>query len=76
MAHFLDRISIHNKIPAAISVILLCSIGLGTFSIIRLNGVDAAAAEVTTNWLPSSTVLGDLAMEFRWPSPLRGPHLG
>jgi methyl-accepting chemotaxis protein len=64
MLQFLSHLSIRNKILAAFSLTLLCTIGLGGFSMNRLGEVNAAAADVATNWLPSSTVLGDLAMEF------------
>jgi methyl-accepting chemotaxis protein len=45
---------------AAFSTVLVCTIGLGLFSLSRLSAVNIAANDVRDNWLPSTRLLGDM----------------
>ncbi len=68
MSNVLTSISIRLKVILAFAVVLCCTIGLGVFSLVRLEGVNAAAAEISANALPTTRVLGELSyhtMRFR-----------
>lgn len=52
------------RVIAALSIVLASVLGLGLFSILRLAAVNAAAHEVSTNWLPAANYLGDLSQDF------------
>jgi len=64
MSTLLNSLSIRSKVLAGFTLVFLCTLGLGGFAMMRLGAVNAVATDIATNWLPSSTVLGDLAMEF------------
>jgi methyl-accepting chemotaxis protein len=53
--------SIGGKVTLAFGVVLLVMIGLGAFSIQRLARVNAAAMTVRDDWLPSTSLIGQLA---------------
>ena len=59
----LSRFTIRFRVIAAITLMLLTSVGLGLFAAGRLSEVDHAADDVANNWLPSSQVLGDLSQD-------------
>jgi len=64
MSTLLNSLSIRSKVLAGFTLVFLCTLGLGGFAMMRLGSVNAVTTDIATNWLPSSTVLGDLAMEF------------
>jgi methyl-accepting chemotaxis protein len=57
----LSNISIRNKIIAAFACVLVTTIGLGLLAQNRLSAVNAAAAEIRDNWLPSTRLLGKIS---------------
>ncbi len=57
-------LSVRVRVIASLSIILASVLGLGIFSILRLEAVNAAANEVSTNWLPAANYLGDLSQDF------------
>jgi len=58
MLNVLDRVTIRSKVIAAFAVLLLCASASGLFTFLQLSAVNAAAAEVRDNWLPSTYHLG------------------
>ncbi len=53
--------SIGGKVAIAFSAVLVIAVGLGLFSIQRLGAVNAAAIDVRDEWLPSTSLIGQLA---------------
>ncbi len=53
--------SIRGKVTMAFGAVLLVAVGLGFFSIERLGAVNAAAIDVRNGWLPSTSLIGQLA---------------
>ena len=53
--------SIGGKVTIAFTVVLLVTIGLGAFAIERLGAVNASAMTVRDDWLPSTSLIGQLA---------------
>ena len=53
--------SIRGKVTMAFGAVLLVTVGLGVFSIERLGAVNAAAIDVRDGWLPSTSMIGQLA---------------
>jgi methyl-accepting chemotaxis protein len=53
--------SIGGKVTIAFSAVLVVAVGLGLFSIERLGAVNAAAIDVRDDWLPSTSLIGQLA---------------
>lgn len=53
--------SIGGKVTLAFGTVLLVTIGLGVFSIERLGAVNEAAMTVRDDWLPSTSLIGQLA---------------
>ena len=60
MSGLLSRFSIRAKLITAFTVVLCGTISLGRFAIQRLDGVNAAAAELRDDWLPGTRALGDM----------------
>ena len=50
----MKNLSVRVRVIASLSIILASVLGLGIFSILRLEAVNAAANEVSTNWLPAA----------------------
>jgi methyl-accepting chemotaxis protein len=68
VSRLFGSISIGLKVVLSFAIVLACTIGLGLFSLAKLNGVNAAASTIGTNSLPSTRILGELAyhtMRFR-----------
>ena len=57
----LFSLSIRAKIVVAFAAVALVTAGLGLFAIDRLATVNAAAAEIRDNWLPSTAYLATVA---------------
>ncbi|WP_443750341.1 methyl-accepting chemotaxis protein [Asticcacaulis solisilvae] len=60
----MKNLSVRARVIAALSIVLASTLGLGLFSITRLEAVNAAAHDVSTNWLPAANYLGDLSQDF------------
>jgi methyl-accepting chemotaxis protein len=56
--------TIRLRVIGALCVILMSVVALGIFAINRLEAVNAAATDVSTNWLPAANTLGDLSQDF------------
>ncbi len=52
--------SIVSKVTIAFAVMLIVTIGLGLFAVQRLGAVNTAAIDVRDNWLPSTSLMGQL----------------
>ncbi|HEY2133849.1 MAG TPA: methyl-accepting chemotaxis protein [Acetobacteraceae bacterium] len=57
----LDRISICRKIIGIFSLVLCATVGLGAFSLQRLDAVNLAAADLRNYWLPATSALDTMA---------------
>ncbi|HEX4194315.1 MAG TPA: methyl-accepting chemotaxis protein [Stellaceae bacterium] len=53
-----NDLKIREKVMLAFAVILCVTAGLGAFSIERLSAVNAKAADIRDDWMPSTVVLG------------------
>jgi methyl-accepting chemotaxis protein len=60
MSGLLSRFSIRTKLVTAFALVLCGTFGLGLFAVQRLDGVNAAAADLRDNWLPATRALGDM----------------
>ena len=58
MRHLFVRSGIRGRIILAFALVLCCTVGLGVFAVQRLGAVNAAAADIRENWLPTTRVLG------------------
>lgn len=68
MSNVFAHITIRNKLNVAFAAVLICAAGLGLFSIVRLDAVNAAARVVGNTYLVRTRLLGQLAyhtMRFR-----------
>jgi len=59
--HAFMNLSIRAKVMAAFGAILVVTLGLGLFAVDRLSSVNAEAAGVRDNYLPSTRYLGVIA---------------
>jgi methyl-accepting chemotaxis protein len=56
----LARFSIRAKITAVVAVLLVAMTGMGLLAVRNMRAINANTVDITTNWLPSVRVLGDL----------------
>ncbi|NKE43343.1 methyl-accepting chemotaxis protein [Roseomonas frigidaquae] len=56
----LSRMSIRERLIASFAFLLLCVVGIGGFSINRMQAIDGASSEIVENWLPSIQALGKI----------------
>ena len=56
----LSQFSIRSKIIAVVAFLLVALTGMGLLAVKNLRSINADTVDVTTNWLPSVRVLGDL----------------
>jgi methyl-accepting chemotaxis protein len=61
MLSSLNNLSIRNKVTVAFAMVIFIMIGPGLFAVQRLREVNAIAAEVRDDLLPSSMMLGRVA---------------
>ena len=61
MLSSLNNLSVRNKVTLAFSMVCVVVIGLGLFAMQRLSDVNAAAADMRDNWMPSVKALGRIA---------------
>ncbi|MGQ9371168.1 methyl-accepting chemotaxis protein [Azospirillum sp. ST 5-10] len=68
-------ISVRVKAIAAFLVIIVSVVGLGAFSVNRLSTVNAEAAEVRDNWLPSVGLIGMILGNVEYYRILESAHV-
>ncbi|PZA11147.1 methyl-accepting chemotaxis protein [Rhodopseudomonas palustris] len=56
----LSKISIRTKITSLVAMLLIALSGLGAVSLLKLSSMNANTVEITTNWLPTVTLLGEM----------------
>jgi methyl-accepting chemotaxis protein len=54
------KFSIRAKITAVVAFLLVAVSGMGLLAVANMRSINASTVEITTNWLPSVRVLGDL----------------
>ena len=54
------KFSIRAKITAVVAFLLVAMTGMGLLAVRNMRAINASTVEITTNWLPSVRVLGDL----------------
>ena len=62
------HLRVSSKIALAVIAVFLATVVLGAVAFSRLDGVDAAAGDIRSHWLPRSHALGQmlfLAQRFR-----------
>ena len=52
--------SIRAKIIAVVALLLVAMTGMGLLAVRNMRAINASTVDITTNWLPSVRVLGDL----------------
>ncbi len=60
MRNFVTRITIRTKVILGFALVVCCTTALGGFAIDRLAAVNAAAADIREDWMPSIRNLGDV----------------
>jgi methyl-accepting chemotaxis protein len=56
----LAQFSIRAKITAVVAFLLIAMTGMGLLAVRNMRAINASTVDITTNWLPSVRVLGDL----------------
>jgi methyl-accepting chemotaxis protein len=56
----LATFSIRAKITAVVAFLLIATTGMGLLAVRNMRAINASTVDITTNWLPSVRVLGDL----------------
>src|SRR5436190_17246548 len=56
----LARFSIRSKIIAVVAFLLVAMSGMGLLAVKNMRSINADTVDITTNWLPSVRVLGEL----------------
>src|SRR5262245_59880959 len=56
----LSQFSIRSKIIAVVAFLLVAMTGMGLLAVKNMRAMNAETVEITTSWLPSVRVLGDL----------------
>src|SRR5215471_1725531 len=56
----LAKYSIRTKIISVVAFLLVALTGMGLLAVKNLRSINANTVDITTNWLPSVRVLGDL----------------
>src|SRR3984893_15032429 len=54
------KFSIRAKITAVVALLLVVMTGMGLLAVRNMRAINASTVDITTNWLPSVRVLGDL----------------
>ena len=54
------KFSIRDKIIAAVAFLLVALTGMGLLAVWNMRAINASTVDITTNWLPSVRVLGEL----------------
>src|SRR4051795_7538964 len=56
----LAKYSIRAKIITVVAFLLIAITGMGLLAVRNMRAINASTVDITTNWLPSVRVLGDL----------------
>ncbi len=56
----LAKISIRVKIISVVAFLLVAMAGMGLLAVMKMRSINANTVDITTNWMPSVRVLGDL----------------
>ncbi|WP_027516790.1 methyl-accepting chemotaxis protein [Bradyrhizobium sp. WSM1417] len=56
----LATISIRAKIISVVAFLLVAMAGMGLLAVMKMRAINANTVDITTNWMPSVRVLGDL----------------
>ena len=56
----LAKFSIRSKIITVVAFLLVAMTGMGLLAVKNMRAINANTVDITTNWLPSVRVLGDL----------------
>jgi len=56
----LARLSIRSKIISVVALLLVALTGMGLLAVYNMRSINANTVDITTNWLPSVRVLGEL----------------
>ncbi|WFU38596.1 methyl-accepting chemotaxis protein [Bradyrhizobium sp. CB82] len=56
----LTNISIRTKIISVVAFLLVAMTGMGLLAVLKMRSMNANTTDITTNWMPSVRVLGDL----------------
>jgi methyl-accepting chemotaxis protein len=56
----LATVSIRAKITAVVAFLLIAMTGMGLLAVRNMRAINVSTVDITTNWLPSVRVLGDL----------------
>ncbi|MCG6206420.1 methyl-accepting chemotaxis protein [Rhodopseudomonas sp. HC1] len=59
----LAKFSIRAKITTLVAALLIAMSGLGVIGLLKMQAINAATVDITGNWLPTVTVLGDMRAE-------------
>jgi methyl-accepting chemotaxis protein len=54
------RFSIRAKITAVVVFLLVAMTAMGLLAVVNMRAIDASTVDITSNWLPSVRILGDL----------------
>ncbi|MDN4987768.1 MCP four helix bundle domain-containing protein [Bradyrhizobium arachidis] len=54
------KISIRAKIISVVSFLLVAMAGMGLLAVMKMRTINANTVDITTNWMPSVRVIGDL----------------
>ena len=66
MRNFVTRITIRTKVILGFALVVCCTTALGGFAIDRLAAVNAAAADIREDWMPSIRNLGDVKQSMEY----------
>src|SRR6201985_1263232 len=56
----MSKLSIRAKIISVVAFLLLTMAGMGLLAVWNMRAINASTVDITTNWLPSVRVLGEL----------------
>ncbi len=56
----LATISIRAKIISVVAFLLVAMTGMGLFAVMKMRSMNANTVDITTSWMPSVRVLGEL----------------
>ena len=72
---WISNITVKSRTFAAILTILVCTVGLGLFSLSKLSAINTEAEDVRDNWLPSIVAISRLYTTFDFYRTVEGGHL-
>lgn len=60
MSAMLAKYSIRTKITAVVAFLLIAMTGMGLLAVKNMRAINASTVDISTSWLPSVRVLGEL----------------